>query len=148
LGKTIGLKASDGHAFSAYEAPPTGKARGGLVVIQEIFGVNEHIRAVTDGYAAEGYYCVAPALFDREAPDLEYGYGPEVFEVVRPLTQKIGMDLMLLDVEAARAAASSAGKVGVVGYCLGGSLAWLAATRLGGVAAASCLLRRSDSGLS
>ena len=69
---------------------------------------------------------------------LEYGYGPEVFEVVRPLTQKIGMDKMLLDVEAACAAAASAGKVGVVGYCLGGSLAWLAATRLQGVAAASC----------
>jgi carboxymethylenebutenolidase len=138
VGKTIGLKASDGHTFSAYEASPKGKPRGGLVVIQEIFGVNEHIRKVTDGYAAEGYYCVAPALFDREATGLEYGYGPEVFEVVRPLTQKIGIDNMMLDVDAARAAASSAGKVGVVGYCLGGSLAWLAATRLKGVAAASC----------
>jgi carboxymethylenebutenolidase len=138
VGKTIGLTASDGHSFSAYEASPKGNPRGGLVVIQEIFGVNEHIRAVTDGYAAEGYYCVAPALFDREAPGLEYGYGPEVFEVVRPITQKIGIDNMMLDVEAALAAASSAGKVGVVGYCLGGSLAWLAATRLTGVAAASC----------
>jgi carboxymethylenebutenolidase len=138
MGKTIGLTASDGHSFSVFEASPTGKPRGGLVVIQEIFGVNEHIRAVTDGYAAEGYYCVAPALFDREAPGLEYGYGPEVFEIVRPLTQKIGMDKMLLDVEAACVAAASAGKVGVVGYCLGGSLAWLAATRVQGVAAASC----------
>ena len=138
MGQTIALTASDGHTFSAYEASPKGKHRGGLVVIQEAFGVNEHVRAVTDGFAAEGYYCISPALFDREKPGMELGYGPEVFAVVRPLMDKIGMDNMLLDVEAARAAAASAGKVGVVGYCLGGSLSWLAATRLHGFAAASC----------
>ena len=138
MGQIIKLKASDGHTLDAYEAAPSGKHRGGLVVIQEAFGVNEHMRAVTDGFAAEGYYCISPALFDREKPGMELGYGPEVFAVVRPLIDKIGLDAMLLDVEAARAAASSAGKVGVVGYCLGGSLSWLAATRLSGVAAASC----------
>lgn len=138
MGQTIKLTASDGHTFSAYEAAPQGRHRGGLVVIQEAFGVNEHIRAVTDGFAAEGYYCISPGLFDREKPGIELGYGPEVFAVVRPLMEKIGLDNMLLDVEAARLAASSAGRVGVVGYCLGGSLSWLAATRLDGVAAASC----------
>jgi carboxymethylenebutenolidase len=138
MGQTIELQAADGHSFSAYEASPKGKHRGGLVVIQEAFGVNEHVRAVTDGFAADGYYCISPALFDREKPGMELGYGPEVFAIVRPLMEKIGMDNMLLDVEAARAAAAVAGKVGVVGYCLGGSLSWLAATRLNGIAAASC----------
>jgi carboxymethylenebutenolidase len=139
MGQTIELEAADGHTFSAYEASPrAAHHRGGLVVIQEAFGVNEHMRAVTDGFAAEGYYCISPALFDREKPGMELGYGPEVFAVVRPLMEKIGMDNMLLDVDAARAAAASAGKVGVVGYCLGGSLSWLAATRLHDVAAASC----------
>ena len=139
MGQTIELEAADGHTFSAYEASPrAAHHRGGLVVIQEAFGVNEHMRAVTDGFAAEGYYCISPALFDREKPGMELGHGPEVFAVVRPLMEKIGMDNMLLDVDAGRAAAASAGKVGVVGYCLGGSLAWLAATRLHDVAAASC----------
>lgn len=138
MGQTIKLQASDGHEFSAYEASPRVKHRGGLVVIQEIFGVNEHVRKVADGYAADGYYCIAPALFDRGEPGIELGYGPDALAVGRPMVDKIGMDNMLLDVEAARAAAASAGKVGVVGYCLGGSLAWLAATRLHGIAAASC----------
>jgi carboxymethylenebutenolidase len=138
MGQTIQLEASDGHTFSAYEAAPSGKHRGGLVVIQEAFGVNEHMRAVTDSFAAEGYYCVSPALFDRDKPGTELGYGPEVFAMIRPLIEKIGMDNMMLDVEAARAAAAVVGKVGVVGYRLGGSLAWLAATRLHGIAAASC----------
>jgi len=138
MGQTIELQASDGHSLSAYEASPTGKHRGGLVVIQEIFGVNEHIRTVTDGFATDGYYCVAPAIFDRAKPGVELNYGPEAVATGRSMLETIGIDSMLLDVEAARAAAASAGKVGVVGYCLGGSLAWLAATRLNGVAAASC----------
>lgn len=138
MGQIIKLKASDGHQLSAYEARPSGEHRGALVVIQEIFGVNEHIRSVTDDWAAEGFYCIAPALFDREAPGFDRGYTPDDVEAGRALAGKIGLDAMLLDVEAARAAAASAGKVGVVGYCLGGSLAWLAATRLDGVAAASC----------
>ena len=138
MGKTIELKASDGHELAAYEAVPAGERRGGLVIIQEIFGVNRHIRGVTDGWAAEGYYCIAPAIFDRGQPGFERGYSPEDIESGRALAGKIGRENMLLDVEAARAAAASAGKVGVIGYCLGGSLTWLAATRLDGVAAASC----------
>jgi carboxymethylenebutenolidase len=138
MGQWIELKASDDHEFKAYEAAPEGEHRGGLVVIQEIFGVNEHIRAVTDGWAAEGYYCIAPSIFDRASPGFDRGYTQEDMEEGRSLVGKIGLDAMMLDVEAARAAAASAGKVGIVGYCLGGSLAWLAATRLEGVAAASC----------
>jgi carboxymethylenebutenolidase len=139
MGQTITLQASDGHELSAYEAAPhTEHHRGGLVVIQEIFGVNEHIRSVTDRWAEEGYYAIAPSVFDRESPGFDRGYTPEDLEEGRALAGKIGLDAMLLDVEAARGAAASAGKVGVVGYCLGGALAWLAATRLDGVAAASC----------
>jgi carboxymethylenebutenolidase len=139
MGQIIQLAASDGHQLSAYEAAPSsGKHRGGLVVIQEIFGVNSHIKRVTDGWSAEGYYCIAPALFDRARKDVDLDYGPDAIATGRSLAEKIGLDKMLLDVEAARGAASSAGKVGVVGYCLGGTLAWLAATRLAGFAAASC----------
>ena len=139
MGQVIELEASDGHALSAYEAAPhTEPHRGGLVVIQEIFGVNEHVRKVADGYAAEGYYCMAPAIFDRAKRGVELDYGPESIAAGRSMVDTIGIDNMLLDIEAARAAAASAGKVGVVGYCLGGSLAWLAATRLHGIAAASC----------
>jgi carboxymethylenebutenolidase len=139
VGQTIELRAADGHRLSAYEASPAaGSSRGGLVVIQEIFGVNKHIRSVTDGWAAEGYYCIAPAIFDRGEPGFDRGYSPNDIEAGRTLVGKIGMEKMLLDVDAARAKAASAGKMGVVGYCLGGSLAWLAATRLDGIAAASC----------
>ena len=139
MGQIIELEASDGHDLSAYEAAPSsGKHRGGIVVIQEIFGVNEHIRRVTDGWAAEGYYCIAPAIFDRAKTGVDLDYGPESIATGRSMLEQVGLDKMLLDVEAARAAAASAGKVGVVGYCLGGSLAWLAATRLHGIAAASC----------
>ena len=139
MGQIIQLDASDGHRLSAYEAAPSsGKHRGGLVVIQEIFGVNNHIKRVTDGWAEEGYYCIAPAIFDRAKKNVELDYGPDSIAAGRSMAEKIALDSMLLDVEAARGAASSAGKVGVVGYCLGGSLAWLAATRLAGVAAASC----------
>jgi carboxymethylenebutenolidase len=139
MGQTITLQASDDHELSAYEASPhTEHHRGGLVIIQEIFGVNQHIRDVADGWAEEGYYCIAPSIFDRESPGFDVGYDEADMQAGRELAQKIGLDAMLLDVDAARAAAASAGKVGVIGYCLGGSLAWLAATRLDAVAAASC----------
>ncbi len=139
MGQTIELEAADGHVFSAYEAAPrTAHHRGGLVIIQEIFGVNAHIRSVADGWAAEGYYCIAPAIFDRDTPGFDRGYAQPDMEAGRTIAGKIGMDAMLFDTEAARGAAAVAGKVGVVGYCLGGSLAWLAATRLHGFAAASC----------
>jgi carboxymethylenebutenolidase len=139
MGQTIELEAKDGFLVSAYEAAPHAMHhRGGLVIVQEIFGVNEHIRRVADGYADDGYYVVAPAIFDRDGPGIELDYGQDGIAAGRASVEKIGMEAMLLDIDAARAAAASAGKVGIAGYCLGGSLAWLAATRLHGFAAASC----------
>jgi carboxymethylenebutenolidase len=139
MGQWIELEASDGKRISAYEAVPrAAHHRGGLVVVQEIFGVNAHIQHVADGYAEDGYYVVAPGIFDRDTPHMELGYDEAGLAAGRAARQKIGIDAMLLDIDAARAAAASAGRVGIVGYCLGGSLAWLAATRLPGFAAASC----------
>ena len=133
---TISLAAGDGHQFSAYEVEPAGPPRGGLVVVQEIFGVNAHIRHVADGYAADGYRVIAPALFDRAQRGIELGYGRENAAIGIALRQKITLDDMLLDIAACVQALKPAGKVGIVGYCLGGSLAWLAAARIAGLDAA------------
>jgi carboxymethylenebutenolidase len=129
------LTASDGHRFGAYEAKPAGDPRGGLVVVQEIFGVNPHIRRVADGFAADGYHVIAPALFDRAELGVELGYEPADVARGRALRQQISLDETLLDIAACRLALGGSGKVGLVGYCLGGSLAWLTATRLDGFAA-------------
>lgn len=137
MGSMVTLTASDGHRLAAYRAEPQGAPRGGIVVIQEIFGVNDHIRKVTDSYAAEGYLAIAPALFDRIRPNFEVGYGPEDIAAGRELKGKADTDAALRDIAAARDAIRDAGKLGVVGYCWGGFLAWLAATRLDGFAAAS-----------
>jgi carboxymethylenebutenolidase len=131
MGTTIKLTTSDGKTIGAYVAEPKGKPKGGLVVIQEIFGVNRHIRNVTDGFAAAGYYAVAPALFDRIRPGVELGYTPDDLAHGRELRSKLGWDEVMADTKAAVDAAKKAGKVGVVGYCFGGTVAWLAATRLG-----------------
>lgn len=133
---TIELRASDGHRFAAYETGPGGKPQGGLVVVQEIFGVNAHIRSVADGFAEDGYSVIAPALFDRAERGLELDYDKAAVERGRALRQRIELDAMLRDIAASVEAVRNAGKVGVVGYCLGGSLAWLAACRLTGIAAA------------
>jgi carboxymethylenebutenolidase len=136
MGTMIELTASDGHSFGAYEAEPDGKPRGGLVVVQEIFGVNAHIRRVADGFAADGYHVIAPALFDRAELGVDLGYDAADVERGRNLRQEISLDEMLLDIAACGAALGASGKVGLVGYCLGGSLALLTATRLEGFAAA------------
>jgi carboxymethylenebutenolidase len=128
------LVAGDGHRFACYVATPAGRPRGGLVVAQEIFGVNSHIRAVADGYAADGYLAVAPALFDRAQRGFETGYTPQDIETGRGVMQKVAMDDAMKDVAAAAAHAASAGKVGIVGYCWGGTVAWLAAARVPGLA--------------
>ena len=132
----IVLTASDGHRLGAYEVKPEGEPRGGLVIVQEIFGVNPHIRRVADGFAADGYHVIAPALFDRAELGVELGYEAADVERGRNLRQEISLDEMLLDIAACRMALGATGKVGLVGYCLGGSLAWLTATRLDGFAAA------------
>lgn len=129
MGKMIQLKAADGHKFAAYCAEPSGKPRGGVVVLQEIFGVNEHIRAVADKFAGEGYTAIAPALFDRIEKNVEFGYAEEDTAKGRVLRGKLGFDLPMLDIAAAIEALRP-GRVGVVGYCWGGSLAWVSAARL------------------
>ena len=132
MGTRINLTAEDGHQFEAYFAETSGAPRRVIVLIQEIFGVNSHIRSVADDYAAHGFHVIAPALFDRVQRNLELGYNPaDAAEGMRAARQ-IGMDSALKDVAAsirhARSLASSV-KVGVLGFCFGGSLAWLAATR-------------------
>jgi len=137
MGQMITLSAHDGHRLGAYEAQPTGRARGAVVVVQEIFGVNGHIRRVADGYAASGYRVVAPALFDRVRPGIELGYTDADIAEGRSIREKITFDHALADVAAARDALRETGRVGVVGYCWGGTVTWLAAARLEGFAAAS-----------
>jgi carboxymethylenebutenolidase len=136
MGKSIELKAKDGFSLGAYRADPAGKPKGGLVVIQEIFGVNHHIRAVCDRFAAQGYAAVAPALFDRVQRGIDIGYDQAAMEQGVKLRAAIKLEDTLLDVQAAIDVLQSAGKVGVIGYCWGGSLAFLAATRLSGLACA------------
>jgi len=137
MGEMVSLTAEDGHKFSGYRAAPKGAPKGGLVVIQEIFGVNGHIKKVTDSFAAEGYVALAPAIFDRAERGFETGYKPEDIELGRSIRGKIDMNDMVKDIRAAVKALAGEGlKVGVVGYCLGGTLAWLAATRIDGVACA------------
>jgi carboxymethylenebutenolidase len=136
MGKMIELKASDGHQLAAYRADPAGKPRGGIVVIQEIFGVNSHIKQVADGYAADGYVAIAPAMFDRVQKNVDLGYTPEDIAKGREIRGKVTNDMAVKDAEAAVKAASSAGKVGIVGYCWGGLVAWLAAAKIPGLSAA------------
>jgi carboxymethylenebutenolidase len=128
MGKPIELTAADGHSLSAYLAEPSGAPRGGVVVIQEIFGVTRHIRDVADQYAAAGYRAVAPALFDRVERDVDVPYT----DVQRAFgyVQAVQLDDVLRDLRAAVENVRGAGKVGVVGFCWGGKLAYLAASRL------------------
>jgi carboxymethylenebutenolidase len=136
MGKMIELTASDGHKLAAYRADPAGKARGGIVVIQEIFGVNSHIKQVADGFAADGYLAIAPALFDRVQRGVDLGYTPQDIAAGREIRGKVANDGALKDAAAAIKAASGAGKVGIVGYCWGGLITWLAASKLSGLSAA------------
>lgn len=136
MGK-IDLTAHDGHRCTGYEARPAGDARGALVVVQEIFGVNGHIRRVADGYAADGYHVIAPALFDRVQPGVELGYTEADIAKGRGLRDRVTFDGALADVAAALDALRNFGKIGIVGYCWGGTVTWLAAARLDGFAAAS-----------
>jgi carboxymethylenebutenolidase len=134
MGKFIELKASDGHKFQAYLAEPAGKPRGGVVIAPEIFGINKHIQAVADGYAADGYYTVAPALFDRAQRNYDTGYSQPEIQAGVAIMQKLDWKQTMLDVDAAVAEAKKGGKVGIVGYCYGGTVAWVAAADTQGLA--------------
>jgi carboxymethylenebutenolidase len=136
MGKTLRLTAADRHELGAYRADPSGKPKGGLVVIQEIFGVNHHIRGVCDKFAASGYLAVAPALFDRAERGIEYGYQQSDIEKGRAAMQKLDLNNAMTDVKAALAVAKEGGKVGIVGYCWGGTVSFAAACRIDGLACA------------
>jgi carboxymethylenebutenolidase len=132
MSETIQIQASDGHTLGAYVARPAGEPVGGLVVIQEIFGVNRHIRDVADGYAKDGFLVIAPALFDRMEKDVELSYEGEDRKRAMELLHKLDFGNAMADAGAALAWArtNSGKKTGVIGYCVGGTLAWLTATRL------------------
>ena len=136
MGTTIELNAADGFRILAYRADPAAKPRGGLVIAQEIFGVNSHIRNVCDGYAADGYRVIAPALFDRYEKGIDIGYTPTDIARGRELKAKAKTDAGLLDVAAARDALAGSGELGIAGYCWGGFIAWMSACRLTGFACA------------
>ena len=130
MGENTSLMARDGHEFTAYIAAPPGKPRGAIVVVQEIFGVNSHIRAVTDDFAAAGYVAIAPALFDRVRRGIELGYTPADMQQGVGYMLQIKRENILADLSACIAVTRHAGRVGVVGYCWGGYCAYLAACEL------------------
>ena len=138
MGERITLTAGDGFKLNAYRAVPEGKPRGGVVLIQEVWGLNNWIRSVVDRWARHGFLAIAPAMFDR----VEFGYEsndytPEQFVVIGELMKRFDHKTALLDVSAAVAAASAAGKVGITGYCFGGRTSWIAAHHGLGLTAAS-----------
>jgi carboxymethylenebutenolidase len=130
MGEHVKLKAQDGHEPGAYVAKPPGEAIGALVLVQEIFGVNSHIRAVCDGYAKDGFLVVAPAIFDRFERDVELDYSPEGWKRAMEFYPKLQPEPTLLDVAAAYEFAKQESKgIGVMGFCYGGLAAWLTAVR-------------------
>jgi carboxymethylenebutenolidase len=132
MGKDLTLTADDGHSLGAYRADPDGAAKGGIVVLQEIFGVNAHIREVCDGFAGDGYVAIAPALYDRSPQkNVQLGYVPDDIAVGRDLRDEFSWDDTVLDVKAAVDMLKADGlKVGTTGYCWGGTISYLAGTRL------------------
>lgn len=140
MSETVQLTSTDGFILPAYVARPAGKAKGAVVVLQEIFGVNSHIRSVADGYAEKGYFAVAPATFHRVQQGVELGYTPQDIQAgaaLKAQVEALPSPGVMPDIEAAIQYASQAGKVGMVGYCWGGLLVWRSACLLKGLAAAS-----------
>jgi len=138
MGERISLTAEDGFTLNAYRAQPEGQPRGGVVVIQEVWGLNNWVRSVVDRWARHGYLAVAPAMFDR----VDFGYesedyGPEQFKIIGEMLKRFSHETALLDVKAAVDAAAEAGKVGITGYCFGGAVSWRAAHHGLGLSAAS-----------
>jgi carboxymethylenebutenolidase len=130
VGEFTRLMARDGHQFDAWLAAPPGMARGAVLVLQEIFGVNAHVQAVADGFAAAGYVSIAPCLFDRARRGVEMGYGPEELQLGRGYVLQLKEEGLLRDMQACINVVKHAGGVAAVGYCWGGSLAYLAACEL------------------
>ncbi len=140
MGEFIDLKAADGQVFPAYVARPAGTPKGAVVVLQEIFGVNSHIRSVADGYAAEGYLAVAPATFHRVKQGVELGYQEQDMKdgmALKAAVEALPAPGVMQDIQAAVDYAAHAGKVGLVGYCWGGLLTWRGAALVQGLSAAA-----------
>jgi carboxymethylenebutenolidase len=140
MGQFIDLTAKDGFVFPAYVAEPSGTPKGAVVVVQEIFGVNSHIRSVADGYAQAGYLAVAPATFQRVKPGVELGYSEDDMKAgmgLKAAVEALPAPGVMQDLQAAVDYAAKAGKVGIVGYCYGGLLTWRAAALLSGLSAAA-----------
>ena len=138
MGSHVQLTASDGHTFGAYQAEPSTPSVAAVVIVQEIFGVNRHIRAVTDYYATQGFTAIAPGLFDRVQPGIQLNYNSADAQRGMQIATQVGLEKALLDAAAAVQYAAQTDpprKVGVVGFCYGGTLAWLSATRLNPAAA-------------
>src|SRR4029079_7032899 len=136
---SVTLSAADGFKSSAHVSEPSGAPKGAVVVLQEIFGVNPHIRAVADGYAKAGYLAIAPATFDRIERDVQLGYAPD--DIARGSRLKAAVEALpppgvLQDIQAAVDHVAKAGKVGIVGYCWGGLLVWRSAEKVTGLSAA------------
>ena len=138
MGDTITLLSRDGHELGGYEARPSGKPLGAVVLLQEIFGLTSHIRSVCDGYAAQGYHTVAPALFDRIERKVELSYSKADAMIGRELRGKIPWELVFADVGAAQERVAESGGLASIGYCWGGTVSWRAATQLTGFAASVC----------
>ena len=136
MGQDITLTASDGFKLGGYRADPAGPPKAAIVVIQEIFGVNHHIRAVCDRLASAGYVAIAPSIFDRSEPNFQSGYSPDEVANARKFVASPDWPAMLRDTQAAVDAVSDVGAIGIIGFCLGGSVAYLAATKLTGLSAA------------
>lgn len=136
MGQDVTLTSSDGFKLGAYRAEPKGTPKGAVVVIQEIFGVNHHIRAVTDRLADEGYVAIAPAVFDRMQKDFQTGYTPDDIAKAREMVGKADFAAMLRDTQAAIDAVKNVGPVGITGFCMGGTITFLAAAQLSGLKAA------------
>ena len=134
MGQQFTLTTADKHSLGAYRADPQGKAKGAMVVVQEIFGVNHHIRAVCDRLAALGYSAAAPAVFDRFVRDFECGYAPDEIANARSYLGNINWEHMMADVAAAQENLKGVGPLGVIGFCMGGTASFLAACRLPGFA--------------
>jgi carboxymethylenebutenolidase len=133
----ISLTAADGHVLHAYLARPRGAVRGALVVVQDAFGVGAYIRSVCDSYAADGYAAIAPSIYDRQQRNAVFDHTPELQAMARRCRAGLDWEKVITDIAAARNRVSEHGRVGIVGFCVGGSIAWLAAARLPFAAASS-----------
>ena len=135
MGQNVALSTKDGHTLNGFVAEPPGTPKGGVIVIQEIFGVNGHVRNLVDMFAGHGYLAIGPALFDRIEPGIELDYNETDFAAAREHRGNLNDEWILNDVSAAADRISSAGKVGLIGYCFGGYVAWISAC---GVDALAC----------